>query len=324
MSRKELLNTFQTNKQVSPDKVIFSDADISLSWDELYFLALNISYALSSSEKQYIPVIVNRSVYTPCVFLGCMLAGKTFIPISDKQPVSRISDILTQIEHDVVIDLSSKNKIPNNVITRVIDLQECCELARETANKKTNENDRTPKYDDSPELVYILFTSGSTGKPKGVKLTYKNILNTIHWSSDYLLWEDNDIIGNATNFAFDISLFDIFTSLYFSVPCHIIEDSIDPFKAVDIIKQNTITSIFSSPALFCSFAKSNLLKSLRSSRLRQIISGGDFFVIEHLKQWQTELPDIRILNVWGPTETSIVNTMHEVSTTDIEIAEEKN
>ena len=143
-----------------------------------------------------------------------MLAGKTFIPISDKQPVSRISDILTQIEHDVVIDLSSKNKIPNNVITRVIDLQECCELARETANKKTNENDRTPKYDDSPELVYILFTSGSTGKPKGVKLTYKNILNTIHWSSDYLLWEDNDIIGNATNFAFDISLFDIFTSLY--------------------------------------------------------------------------------------------------------------
>ena len=147
MSRKELLNTFRTNKQVSPDKVIFSDADISLSWDELYFLALNISYALSSSEKQYIPVIVNRSVYTPCVFLGCMLAGKTFIPISDKQPVSRISDILTQIEHDVVIDLSSKNKIPNNVITRVIDLQECCELARETANKKTNENDRTPKYD---------------------------------------------------------------------------------------------------------------------------------------------------------------------------------
>ena len=63
-------------------------------------------------------------------------------------------------------------------------------------------------------FFYVLFTSGSTGSPKGVKLSYANIHNTLLWSKKYLHWSKQKI-GIATQFSFDISMFDVFSGLFF-------------------------------------------------------------------------------------------------------------
>ena len=43
--------------------------------------------------------------------------------------------------------------------------------------------------------------------------------------------------------------------------------------------------------------------------LRRIQSGGDFNT-NHILKWMNFFPSVKIYNVWGPTETSIVNTMY--------------
>ena len=70
-------------------------------------------------------------------------------------------------------------------------------------------------------IAYVLFTSGSTGEPKGVKLSYENLLNTLTWSRKHLNWKNNDTIGIATNFSFDISMFDLLSCIYFEVKSYI-------------------------------------------------------------------------------------------------------
>ena len=50
--------------------------------------------------------------------------------------------------------------------------------------------------------------------------------------------------------------------------------------------------------------------------VRRILSGGDFFPPAHISAWADARPDTKIWNVWGPTETSIVNTMHRVDAAD--------
>jgi len=53
------------------------------------------------------------------------------------------------------------------------------------------------------------------------------------------------------------------------------------------------------------------------SSLRRIVAGGDFFPPAHVLGWLEKWPSVEIYNVWGPTETSIVNTMHKVGDADI-------
>ena len=53
--------------------------------------------------------------------------------------------------------------------------------------------------------------------------------------------------------------------------------------------------------------------------LRRIISGGDFFNNKDILSWKLNNPKVDIFNVWGPTETSIVNTMYKVLNKDIKL-----
>ena len=76
---------------------------------------------------------------------------------------------------------------------------------------------------NSDDTFYLLFTSGTTGDPKGVKLSFNNIYNTLKWSRNYLNW-NNHKIGIATEFSFDISMFDLFSGLYFNVPMYIFQN----------------------------------------------------------------------------------------------------
>jgi len=52
--------------------------------------------------------------------------------------------------------------------------------------------------------------------------------------------------------------------------------------------------------------------------LKRILSGGDFFHPNHIIEWLKTFPSVEIYNVWGPTETSIVNTMHLINVKDLE------
>ena len=68
---------------------------------------------------------------------------------------------------------------------------------------------------------FMYYLSGSTGEPKGVKLSYNNISNTIIWSKNYLDWKKDGCIGLATELSFDISMFDLFSALFYNIPLYI-------------------------------------------------------------------------------------------------------
>lgn len=285
-----------------PNKIIISDKKKSLTYSQLLSLAIKNSKKLKNLKFDYVPILIDRNIESVIAILAVVFSKKIFCPISSNFPNERIILFLNILNSKCLINCSNRRF----AFTKEIKI-----------NLKFDNNKQAYDYKNLDDIFYLLFTSGTTGKPKGVKLSFKNILNTLLWSKKYLKWSGNKI-GIATQFSFDISMFDLFSGLYFGVPMYIFYNPSNPLETLKEIKKNNVTSIFSVPTFFSNFVKYNLMKKKFGS-LKRIISGGDFFYNKDILSWKFNKPEVDIFNVWGPTETSIVNTMYKILNKDVKL-----
>lgn len=298
----------------NPEKIIVYDSVRTWTWSDLLWRAQSYAEALKISRAELmqapiIPIVVDRSGDTVAAILGTLIAGKGFAPISANQPVSRMQQCFSALNTQRAIVAGAigvrlgedGSSFPERIAPATISITA---LPAQPA-------DLEPDH-----LLYVLFTSGSTGVPKGVVADSGNLENTMLWSLDMLDWNTADVIGCGTNFFFDISMFDVLTTFYFDIPLAIYSNPADVTRVVAETEAFRITSVFAVPTFFSQILRNGAIGDSRLSTLRRIIAGGDFFPPSHVLGWLEGAPKVEIYNVWGPTETSIVNTMHRIGEAD--------
>lgn len=294
----------------SANEMFVADAQRKIDCAELRVLALRYAAAIEAEDEFgsiAVPILVGRGVQSVAAILGAMLAGRAFSPISNAQPSVRIDECLSELGARSILSGLTDAETVSQVCGTVVGPAEIA-LNRPVPDALK----RLPN-----DLLYVLFTSGSTGKPKGVMCSLDNILNTLIWSADFASWTRSDRIGVASQFSFDIAMFDLFTALYRGVPLVVFEKPQDPVSCLEQINAHQITSIFSVPFFFSQFVRGQMLELIEGSSLQRILSGGDFFPPAHMLAWRTDAPGVALFNVWGPTETSIVNTMQQICAEDL-------
>lgn len=297
----------------NPSNPFFAaDANRTLSRQDFCRLALRYAAGIRVEDRfgrHAVPVLVGRRIEAMAAIVGALLAGRAFAPLSASQPASRIAQCLEALGASAAV---------NGLGADEALIAPPCPLIG-PADQPLPVEAVSAAPANGGELLYILFTSGSTGVPKGVICSHANILNTLLWSLDFINWAPDDRIGVATQFSFDISMFDLFSGLFFGIPICIFEQPGNIQACLTQIEAHRITSIFSVPFFFSQFVRGDMLESCERSSLRRILSGGDFFPPPHMLAWREAAPSVAVLNVWGPTETSIVNTMHVVTAGDVDL-----
>lgn len=296
----------------SPLKIIIKDCDREWTWSDLLWQSQAYADAIQSASSiddfPIVPIFVDRRGETVAAILGTLIARRAFAPLSLLQPVVRLNHCLLALKAEFFIACGA-DVVPQNLIAHSqinpIGFDDPIGLPIQPAELC------------SADTMYVLFTSGSTGVPKGVVAECGNIENTMQWSTDMLDWHGSDVIGCCTNFFFDISMFDVFTCLYFDVPIGIYSSPNDVLSVLEETQLFQVTSIFGVPTFFSQLFRHGLIGDDRLASLRRIIAGGDFFPPAHVLGWLTQAPKVDVFNVWGPTETSIVNTMHRIDSSDI-------
>jgi amino acid adenylation domain-containing protein len=167
--------------------------------------------------------------------------------------------------------------------------------------------DETPTNMTENDIAYILYTSGSTGTPKGVMLSHRNCLTFANWAADCVGLSKNDLVSSPAPVHFDMSTFDIFSSILMGATNVLIppEASAFPVELVKLIEREKISTWFSVPSVLTMMLIHGNIQGHDFSSLRTIIFAGEVFSTKHLRNLMTVLPKPRYFNWYGPTETNV-------------------
>lgn len=165
--------------------------------------------------------------------------------------------------------------------------------------------------------AYVLYTSGSTGVPKGVQHTHASALAFVSWAAAEFGVTSNDRLSCHAPLHFDLTTFDLFVAAMTGACVVLIPDdlTIFPMQVASLIEAEGITVWYSVPFALIQLLQHGKLGSRRLA-LREVIFAGERFPPAQLRQLASALPEVRLTNLFGPTETNVC-TYHRLTPDDV-------
>ncbi|KAA9001604.1 amino acid adenylation domain-containing protein [Paenibacillus spiritus] len=264
------------------------------------------------SRGELVGVLMDKSEFLPVALLGILKSGAAYVPLDPLQPLLRLKEIAVQARlRTVVIHSGSAGKANQlaegtPLLKKIVPVNEglfrCSSEPLESVNT-------------TEDLACVLFTSGTTGVPKGVMLHHRGLVNSLASNYREFGLNENDRYLNVSPYGFDMSLFEIFSPLLGGGCLCLLpsSDVQDPWIIARSLEQYRITVWNSVPttwSLWTNLLGPRLRPDLGSLRLAFL--GGERLPVAFINRAAEHLPNTQLVNVYGPTETSIWMSCHPV------------
>lgn len=306
--QSRFLSMVESAAKATPDKVAFFNTRHggSITYGELWAASDALASFFEAHGPKGLPVVVygHKSPFMLASFLGALKSGRGYAPIDVAYPRDRVNDILDQIGHPLVVDLSDDGFAGDaSLACQVIDE----ERVRSIAEAGAPETDRAC-WVSGDDVFYLLFTSGSTGRPKGVQMPARCVDAFMDYYATLIPQDGCQVCFNRVPYTFDVSLFDIIPGLsggatLFGLEKEAEQSTADMFAA---LTASAMTVWVSTP----SFAEICLAdKAFNQSmlpNLRTMILCGEVLRPSVAASLVERFPETAVLNTYGPTETQAV------------------
>jgi amino acid adenylation domain-containing protein len=284
----------------APDRPAVKDLDRALSRGELRAEAARVAAGLHQKGVQpgaRVALLIGNSVDFVVAALGCLWAGATFVPLAITDPDVRRGQILADCRPALVIIKGSDHTRPSGlpIGTAWSSLSALSAIVGPTPPPVAN------------PISYLIYTSGTTGVPKGVQIPAEAFFTAAQACADAVGLTTDDRALCVSPVHFDGSFSAIFPPLVRGVPLVIPdrEALLFPRTLFSILAREQITATSFSPSYLRLLRSSGRLDRLADTPLRVMALGGEAPSSTDIKAVWAGSPGLRVVNRYGPTETTI-------------------
>ena len=319
---KTLAQLFEAQVERASDNVAVVFGDTELSYDALNARANAVAWQLQAAHAlqpgEPVGLLLDPSDWVVAGILGILKAGGVYVPIDPTYPEARIRYMLTDSGCRVVLSESqylalAERCLPEQPTVPLVDIR--------TLPAKSYPNP-TPQG-DSDQLAYIIYTSGSTGQPKGCLITQRNVVRLLLNERHNFDFNADDVWVVAHSFSFDFSVWEMYGALMYGGRVVVArrEEVRDVERFHALIKRQRVTVLNQTPAAFYNLIaqEERVETHALDAHLRYIIFGGDRLEPTYLRPWVQRYPldRVRLINMYGITETTVHVTFCRLTDADI-------
>ncbi|MEV9652305.1 non-ribosomal peptide synthetase [Bacillus aerius] len=302
-----LTKWFEHNVRKQPNAVALSAGDHTMTYAELNEQANRLARHLQKNgvgHQTVTAILAERTPELIVSLLAVLKAGATYVPIDPDYPESRIQYMLKDsgathlLTHSSFISQTRSLAFDGTYL--FADDQEILLMSSENLPLEAGLND----------TAYIMYTSGTTGQPKGIMTTHSNIARVVK-NTNYLTILETDTLLSLSNSVFDGFTFDVYGALLNGAKLVLPqkETILDMGKLTELIKGEHISVMFVPTALF------HLLVDEGTDWMRgvrKVLFGGERASVQHVRKAFDVMGKGRLLNVYGPTESTVFATYYPI------------
>jgi amino acid adenylation domain-containing protein len=300
---------FERQAVCTPDAPAVSFGDRRLTYARLNRKANRLAWHLRQlgvGPDSLVAVYMDRSVDLIVAFLGILKAGGAYVPVDPAYPAERLTFMLEDTACGVVITQSHLiDTLPASSAHLVC-------LGRDAALQGEDGSENLPACASPENLAYVMYTSGSTGKPKGVCIRHRGVVRLVV-GQDYFSATPADRFLQSAPISFDASTFEIWGALLHGAELVLFPDRILGIDTLEtVIRTARISTLWLTPSVFNPLIDEDphIL-----GPVRQLILGGEPLSPRHVHRALRVLPDLQIVNGYGPTENSDFTCCYRVPKT---------
>ncbi|WP_220387593.1 non-ribosomal peptide synthetase [Legionella sainthelensi] len=300
------IDYFEEQASLYPDRIALTHEQTQISYAELNQRANQLAHYIRQQvhlEKDSLIVLcLEKNEYLMIALLAVLKAGGAYLPIDPAMPAQRMQHLLDDSQAKLVLTCNAvSHTFPHAII--LDDPDDVLAIAQQATR-----NLNWPLKSD--DLAYVLYTSGTTGQPKGVMIEHRAFLQTLlSMQAEYFSEQKPLNTYSMTHFVFDIF------GLEYGLPLLTggrVELGTPLFNMLDC---RSFDFIQMTPSV-CELK----LDSLQHCDATTFLIGGEALSPELLAKALAKAH--RVINVYGPTETTIWSTAklyakHDVPTVSI-------
>jgi amino acid adenylation domain-containing protein len=287
--------------------VVFQE--IRLTYEELNARANQLASYLREQgvgPGTRVGLLLERSAQMIVAILGILKAGGAYVPLDPEAAPARLDYQLQEIwrgqqtrlliTHSTLLEHLPPHNGTLLCVDTAVDM-----LARQAA---TN----LPLVNTTRDLLYVIYTSGSTGTPKGVEICHESLINYTWDMRTRIARKSGQRFATVSTLAADLGNTMIFCSLLSGGCLHIIpyDISVSGEHFARYLTQQGIDILKIVPSHLQALLNS-CPEQMKPGLLPRacLISGGEALPGSLLKQIAALNGTCRVLNHYGPTETTI-------------------
>ncbi|MFJ6438853.1 amino acid adenylation domain-containing protein, partial [Streptomyces sp. NPDC091416] len=305
-----LAEIFEQQVARTPDATALISGELTLTYAELNRRANRLAHWLVGRgvrPESRVAVALPRSAEQLVALLAVTKAGGAWLPVDPAYPADRIAFLLQDAEPMLLLTTSEfAGSIPAGIPTGVLDDPD--PAARPDSGSEANPtDDDRPVALDPRHPAYVIYTSGSTGLPKGVVVPHTPLAALARTEIERFQVTAESRVLAITSPSFDISVMEWLVA--FAAGATLV---VPPGRQVGEALAATLADAEISVGLIATATLATVPPG-RFPHLRTLGVGGEAVPPGIVENWS---PDRRLINGFGPTETTCVATLSDPLTAD--------